>query len=254
MLVNNTRRVSSLLGKNDEQIFYFFFMSLLFNLNRPPCKSPSTSAEHSPKRKPGTGKKKTFAVASFFLPNPTPNSPSSGGKKNKKGTGSGESLAPRRSRIVSGAHVRSGVPRPPRLSCDDHPSNRYHSPLPLLSLPAAPWNPLSDLDLDLTSLLPVAIRLAVTLIRGGGSAGAGRMTGSMDLPAKGGFSFDLCRRNNMLEKNGLKVPGFRKTGTTIVGLVFQVRPPTRCVDFWCPGNLVRLLLVQSYPCARIWSA
>jgi hypothetical protein len=58
----------------------------------------------------------------------------------------------------------------------------------------------------------------------------------------------------MLEKNGLKVPGFRKTGTTIVGLVFQVRPPTRCVDFWCPGNLVRLLLVQSYPCARIWSA
>jgi hypothetical protein len=30
----------------------------------------------------------------------------------------------------------------------------------------------------------------------------------------------------MLEKNGLKLPGFRKTGTTIVGLVFQVRPPT----------------------------
>jgi hypothetical protein len=26
----------------------------------------------------------------------------------------------------------------------------------------------------------------------------------------------------MLEKNGLKMPGFRKTGTTIVGLVFQV--------------------------------
>jgi hypothetical protein len=48
----------------------------------------------------------------------------------------------------------------------------------------------------------------------------------MDLPAKGGFSFDLCRRNSMLEKNGLKLPGFRKTGTTIVGLVFQVRPPT----------------------------
>ncbi|XP_025819750.1 proteasome subunit beta type-7-A-like isoform X1 [Panicum hallii] len=48
-----------------------------------------------------------------------------------------------------------------------------------------------------------------------------RMTGSMDLPAKGGFSFDLCRRNDFLEKKGLKVPGFRKTGTTIVGLVFQ---------------------------------
>ena len=45
----------------------------------------------------------------------------------------------------------------------------------------------------------------------------------MELPAKGGFSFDLCRRNAMLEKSGLKMPGFRKTGTTIVGLVFQVR-------------------------------
>jgi len=42
----------------------------------------------------------------------------------------------------------------------------------------------------------------------------------MDVPAKGGFSFDLCPRNGMLEKKGLKVPGFRKTGTTIVGLVF----------------------------------
>jgi 20S proteasome subunit beta 2 len=49
------------------------------------------------------------------------------------------------------------------------------------------------------------------------------MAGSMELPAKGGFSFDLCSRNAMLEKNGLKMPGFRKTGTTIVGLVFQVR-------------------------------
>jgi 20S proteasome subunit beta 2 len=49
------------------------------------------------------------------------------------------------------------------------------------------------------------------------------MAGSMELPAKGGFSFDLCPRNAMLEKNGLKMPGFRKTGTTIVGLVFQVR-------------------------------
>ncbi|KAL6838762.1 hypothetical protein ACP4OV_031476 [Aristida adscensionis] len=42
----------------------------------------------------------------------------------------------------------------------------------------------------------------------------------MDVPTKGGFSFDLCRRNAMLETKGLKVPGFRKTGTTIVGLVF----------------------------------
>ena len=44
----------------------------------------------------------------------------------------------------------------------------------------------------------------------------------MDVPAKGGFSFDLCPRNGMLENKGLKVPGFRKTGTTIVGLVFAV--------------------------------
>jgi len=70
---------------------------------------------------------------------------------------------------------------------------------------------------------------------GGAFAGAGTMTGSMDLPTKGGFDFDLCRRNNMLEKNGLKLPGFLKTGTTIVGLVFQVRPHppySRCVAFW----------------------
>ncbi|KAK8452570.1 hypothetical protein SEVIR_5G133000v4 [Setaria viridis] len=46
------------------------------------------------------------------------------------------------------------------------------------------------------------------------------MVVSMDVPAKGGFSFDLCLRNGMLEKEGLKGPGFRKTGTTIVGLVF----------------------------------
>uniref|UniRef100_A0A452Y5U4 Proteasome subunit beta n=1 Tax=Aegilops tauschii subsp. strangulata TaxID=200361 RepID=A0A452Y5U4_AEGTS len=53
-----------------------------------------------------------------------------------------------------------------------------------------------------------------------GFLGFPRMAGSMELPTKGGFSFDLCRRNAMLEKNGLKMPGFRKTGTTIVGLVF----------------------------------
>ncbi|XP_047095724.1 proteasome subunit beta type-7-B-like [Lolium rigidum] len=47
------------------------------------------------------------------------------------------------------------------------------------------------------------------------------MAGSMEVPAKGGFSFDLCRRNAMLEKSGLKMPGFLKTGTTIVGLVFK---------------------------------
>jgi len=48
------------------------------------------------------------------------------------------------------------------------------------------------------------------------------MTKSLDVPPKGGFSFDLCRRNDMLEKKGLKSPSYLKTGTTIVGLVFQV--------------------------------
>ncbi|BBM97171.1 20S proteasome subunit beta 2 [Marchantia polymorpha subsp. ruderalis] len=43
----------------------------------------------------------------------------------------------------------------------------------------------------------------------------------IDLPPKGGFSFDLCRRNAMLEKNGIALPRFRKTGTTIVGLVYK---------------------------------
>ncbi|XP_030530860.1 proteasome subunit beta type-7-B [Rhodamnia argentea] len=43
----------------------------------------------------------------------------------------------------------------------------------------------------------------------------------VDLPPKGGFSFDLCRRNDMLAKKGVNPPSFRKTGTTIVGLIFQ---------------------------------
>nr|GMD97892.1 proteasome subunit beta type-7-A-like [Ipomoea batatas] len=42
-----------------------------------------------------------------------------------------------------------------------------------------------------------------------------------DVPAKGGFSFDLCRRNEMLVKKGLQPSSFLKTGTTIVGLIFQ---------------------------------
>ncbi|OIT34696.1 proteasome subunit beta type-7-a [Nicotiana attenuata] len=46
---------------------------------------------------------------------------------------------------------------------------------------------------------------------------------TMDVPQKGGFSFDLCRRNEMLVNKGLRSPSFLKTGTTIVGLIFQVR-------------------------------
>ncbi|XP_052186688.1 proteasome subunit beta type-7-A [Diospyros lotus] len=43
----------------------------------------------------------------------------------------------------------------------------------------------------------------------------------VDVPRKGGFSFDLCRRNDMLSKKGVQAPSFLKTGTTIVGLIFQ---------------------------------
>nr|CAD1829962.1 unnamed protein product [Ananas comosus var. bracteatus] len=48
-----------------------------------------------------------------------------------------------------------------------------------------------------------------------------QMARMSDVPPKGGFSFDLCRRNEMLLKKGIQLPSFRKTGTTIVGLVFQ---------------------------------
>jgi hypothetical protein len=38
----------------------------------------------------------------------------------------------------------------------------------------------------------------------------------------GGFNFDLCKRNDVLETKGLKSPGFTKTGTTISGVIFKV--------------------------------
>ncbi|XP_010435989.1 PREDICTED: proteasome subunit beta type-7-B [Camelina sativa] len=44
---------------------------------------------------------------------------------------------------------------------------------------------------------------------------------SVELPPKGGFSFDLCKRNDMLTQKGLKAPSYLKTGTTIVGLIFE---------------------------------
>jgi len=37
----------------------------------------------------------------------------------------------------------------------------------------------------------------------------------------GGFNFENCRRNEFLVENGMKMPGFMKTGTTIVGLVYK---------------------------------
>lgn len=74
-----------------------------------------------------------------------------------------------------------------------------------------------------------------------------RMAGYMDLPTKGGFDFGLCRRNESLaEKKGLKIPGFLKTGTTIVGLVFKVRPIPSLL-FQCLVSLILkdLLIFQS---------
>jgi len=38
---------------------------------------------------------------------------------------------------------------------------------------------------------------------------------------KGGFSFDHIKRNVMLESLGMKTPSARKTGTTIVGVIFK---------------------------------
>merc|ERR1711970_1166952 len=37
----------------------------------------------------------------------------------------------------------------------------------------------------------------------------------------GGFNFENCRRNAFMEENGMKMPTFRKTGTTIVGCVYK---------------------------------
>lgn len=39
----------------------------------------------------------------------------------------------------------------------------------------------------------------------------------------GGFNFDNCVRNKLLEQTGLKAPNPQKTGTTIVGVVYKVR-------------------------------
>merc|ERR1711871_223352 len=37
----------------------------------------------------------------------------------------------------------------------------------------------------------------------------------------GGFNFENCRRNAFLGEQGVKLPSFRKTGTTIVGCVYK---------------------------------
>merc|ERR1711934_667944 len=37
----------------------------------------------------------------------------------------------------------------------------------------------------------------------------------------GGFNFENCQRNNFIQQQGATLPKFRKTGTTIVGLVYK---------------------------------
>lgn len=39
----------------------------------------------------------------------------------------------------------------------------------------------------------------------------------------GGFSFDNCKRNAMLESKGVQPPRAWKTGTTIAGVVYKVQ-------------------------------
>jgi 20S proteasome subunit beta 2 len=41
------------------------------------------------------------------------------------------------------------------------------------------------------------------------------------LPNRGGFDFSYCQRNAFLEKNGVKMPTTKKTGTTIAGVVYK---------------------------------
>lgn len=38
----------------------------------------------------------------------------------------------------------------------------------------------------------------------------------------GGFNFELCKRNAVLEAKGMPAPKLLKTGTTIAGVVFKV--------------------------------
>jgi len=42
-----------------------------------------------------------------------------------------------------------------------------------------------------------------------------------NIEERGGFNFDFTQRNEFLEQVGVKAPSARKTGTTIVGLIFK---------------------------------
>merc|ERR1711998_561066 len=52
------------------------------------------------------------------------------------------------------------------------------------------------------------------------SSSQGRDTDTMEANY-GGFNFENVTRNQFMQEQGMKMPGFRKTGTTIVGLVYK---------------------------------
>lgn len=52
----------------------------------------------------------------------------------------------------------------------------------------------------------------------------------------GGFDFDLCTRNAYLESRGVKLPAFKKTGTTISGVIFKVCRACNSQTCFCAGR------------------
>ncbi|KAL0357841.1 UNVERIFIED_CONTAM: Proteasome subunit beta type-7-A [Sesamum calycinum] len=71
------------------------------------------------------------------------------------------------------------------------------------------------------------------------------------VPPKGGFSFDLCRRNEILVQKGLKQPSFLKTGTTIVGLIFQVLAIKKLGKWLLNVSLMVSFLEQTHEPLRV---
>lgn len=62
----------------------------------------------------------------------------------------------------------------------------------------------------------------------------------------GGFSFDLCKRNALLERKGMAPPRAWKTGTTIAGVVYKVREASRAI-----AQPVRILRVRVLWCRGV---
>lgn len=64
----------------------------------------------------------------------------------------------------------------------------------------------------------------------------------------GGFNFDLCKRNEILQAKGVTGPGFTKTGTTIAGVIFKVRGKHlnggACLDLHSCILILAALLLQ----------